>query len=254
MTQATANPHGAATRTCDRDCARARARRSAGSGCPPSCAGGPANSLRWSRRRRAPRWQRRRARPVLAVAADTAVLWAPVVRDGSLRMVGDGEDPLVRRPGGRRAQAGRAAIDRLARGPYGGATRTPDRGGAAARRRCCASASCCRRPSRRISSRRSPTTSTGTRRSVPKTWCSTPSSWRATARSGRSRSTGPPRCARTSPRLDGWRESFGATVVAVRADSPSSGSAAVPTRLNLLPPTTRDRRRRRGCAGSSGCR
>ena len=68
--------------------------------------------------------QRRRLRPVLAFGADAAVLREPRVENGVLAFVETARIPLAGDPAAV-AQAGRAAIDGLARIAYGGATSAP---------------------------------------------------------------------------------------------------------------------------------
>ena len=134
--------------------------------------------------------------------------------------------------------AGRAAIDRLARGPYGGATRTPIAvalpPGQVLRKRIVLPAAVEENLRQTLSydlDRHTPfrpedlvfdaivVARDGAKREIQVDWAAALRTHVAEAR-----------------RL---AESFGATVAAVRADSPSAGSAAVPTRLNLLPDDAR---------------
>jgi general secretion pathway protein L len=237
MTQATANPHGASD-------ANLRSGLRAGARSAIRRLGLPSFARWWAGELAplipaAPRaaWQRRRARPVLAVSADAAVLWAPVVRAGSFAWSETARIPLSGDPAAVVA-AGRAAIDRLARGPYGGATRTPIAvalpPGQVLRKRIVLPAAVEENLRQTLSydlDRHTPfrpedlvfdaivVARDGAKREIQVDWAAALRTHVAEAR-----------------RL---AESFGATVAAVRADSPSSGSAAVPTRLNLLPDDAR---------------
>jgi general secretion pathway protein L len=68
--------------------------------------------------------QRRRVRPVLAFAAGEAVLWVPGVVAGTLELVPRAHVSLAGDPKAV-AQAGRSAIEDLARGVYGGVVAEP---------------------------------------------------------------------------------------------------------------------------------
>ncbi|MBK7079778.1 MAG: hypothetical protein IPH55_03205 [Betaproteobacteria bacterium] len=63
--------------------------------------------------------QRRRMRPILAFSAEAAVVWVPRVNAGRLELVEQARIPLAGEPA-TVAQAGRTAIDGLARRVYGG--------------------------------------------------------------------------------------------------------------------------------------
>jgi general secretion pathway protein L len=182
-------------------------------------------------------WQRRRARPVLAVDADVAVLWAPVVRAGSFAWSETARIPLSGDPAAV-ARAGRAAIDSLSRAPYGGATRAavavalPP--GRILRKRIVLPAAVEENLKQALAydlDRHTPfrpadlvfdaivVSRDAAKREILVDWAAALRTHVAEARK--------------------LAESFGATVAAVRADSPSAGSAAMPTRLNLLPEDAR---------------